>query len=342
MDKTTSMKQEILAWLLEPSDPGVQYLALRDLVEAPEDDPEFIQAKNAAHQAGPISTILEEMDPAGYWVDPGPGYYPKYRGSVWAVIALGQLGASPDIDNRIERAYRNLLEQSLTDCGQFAINGKPSTTVDCLQGNLCAAFLELGIDDPRLDAAFEWMARSVTGEGVAPLNEKKAPLRYYSGKCGPLFACGANNKLSCAWGAVKVMLALSLLPVARRTPLIDRAIAQGSDFLLEGDPARAGYPNGWSSKPSRNWWKFGFPVFYVTDLLQNVEALVRLGYARDPRLEKALSLILEKQDDKGRWLLENGYSGKTWVDFGEKKAPNKWVTLRAARVLKLVSENVSS
>jgi len=29
------------------------------------------------------------------------------------------------------------------------------------------------------------MARTVAGEGLAPLADKKAPLRYYAGKCGP-------------------------------------------------------------------------------------------------------------------------------------------------------------
>ena len=94
---------------------------------------------------------------------------------------------------------------------------------------------------------------------------------------------------------------------------------------------------GWNEKPSRNWWKFGFPVFYVTDLLQNVEALVKLGYGDDPRLAGALDLIREKQDVQGRWKLEYSYSGKMAVDFGLKKEPNKWVTLRAMRVLKAVN-----
>jgi hypothetical protein len=69
-------------------------------------------------------------------------------------------------------------------------------------------------------------------------------------------------------------------------------------------------------------------------LLQNVEAFVRLGYGDDPRLSNALNIIREKQDNNGRWALEYTYTGKTWVDFGEKKQPNKWVTARAAWVLK--------
>ena len=77
-------------------------------------------------------------------------------------------------------------------------------------------------------------------------------------------------------------------------------------------------------------------MFYVTDLMQNVEALVGLGYGNDPRLAHALAIIREKQDPQGCWLMEYYYTSKTWGDFGAKKQPNKWVTLRALRVLKAV------
>jgi hypothetical protein len=280
---------------------------------------------------------MAEMNEAGYWVEPGPGYRPKYRSTVWAVILLAQLGASASQDERISRACAYLLDQALASGGRFSASGAPSGTADCLQGNLCWALVAMGYDDPRLASAYEWMARSVTGEGVAPAGERQAPLRYYAGKCGPLFACGSNNKLPCAWGAVKVMLAFSVWPSARRTPLIERAQQLGAGFLLGTDPSLAAYPTGYADRPSRNWWKFGFPVFYVTDVLQIVEALVGLGYGDDPRLANALALVREKQDEQGRWPLEYSYAGKTWVDFGPKKQPNKWVTLRALRVLKAVS-----
>jgi hypothetical protein len=326
-----------LSWLLEKSDPGVCYLALRDLCDLEADDPELLDMRARAYREGPIASILDAMDPLGYWLEPGAGYYPKYRGTVWSLITLAQLGASAACDERIRRAAGYLLDQALAPGGQFSVNGAPSGTADCMQGNLCAALVDLEIDDPRLEAAYEWMARSVTGEGVAPQGEKDAPVRYYAGKCGPLFACGSNNKLSCAWGGVKVMLAFGKLPVNMRRPLVENAIQQGIDFFLGCDPATADYPNGWSDKPSGNWWKFGFPVFYVTDLLQLVEALVRLGYGNDPRLANAIQLIRQKQDSNGRWALEYDYAGKTWVDYGVKKQANKWVTLRALQVLKHAS-----
>ena len=334
MNWKAQLKGDSLHWLLETESPGVRYLALRDLMDASTNSTELKFARQEAHEKGPIASLLAEMHPDGYWVEPGPGYRPKYRSTVWALILLAQLGASADQDERIARACEYVLANTLSSAGRFSISGAPSGTVECLQGNMCAALLDLGWDDERLDAAFEWMARSVTGEGVAPLDDKDAELRYYAGNCGPGFACGANDKLACAWGAVKVMLAFAKLPAEKRTPLIDVAIERGVNFLFSVDPASAEYPHGYADKPSGNWWKFGFPVFYVTDLLQNVEALVNLGFGEDPRLQNALDLICEKQDSQGRWALEYDYAGKTWLDFGVKKKANKWVTLRALRVLK--------
>jgi len=326
-----------LDWLLEPQDIGVRYLALRDLVHA--GPKELDAACKQAHNEGPISIILSNMDKEGWWVKPGPGYNPKYTSTVWSIMLLSQLGANIKADVRVEKACSYLLDNNLTSNGLFTINGSPSGTVYCLQGNLSASLLDLGCNDPRLDKAFEWMARSVTGEDMAPASDKTAAFRYYAYTCGPSFNCGANDKKSCAWGGVKVMLAFSKLPKEKYTTIISKAIKTGVDFLFSKDPADADYPSGYATKPSGNWWKFGFPVFYITDILQIMEALVGLGFGKDPRLVRALDLIHEKQDADGRWALEHDYTGKTWVDFGPKKQPNKWATLRALRVLQKVEES---
>ncbi|MBI2911937.1 MAG: hypothetical protein HYY05_07320 [Chloroflexi bacterium] len=63
-----------------------------------------------------------------------------------------------------------------------------------------------------------------------------------------------------------------------------------------------------------------------------------LGYGGDPRLNRALRLILHKQDRQGRWKLENSLNGKMWAEIEQKGRPRKWVTLRALRVLKQVAQ----
>ena len=60
--------------------------------------------------------------------------------------------------------------------------------------------------------------------------------------------------------------------------------------------------------------------------------LGRLGVARSPQIAAALDIVRGKQDESGRWALE--YTPKnSWADFGRVGAPNKWVTLRALRVI---------
>ncbi|MGI6208554.1 MAG: nitrogen fixation protein NifH [Anaerolineae bacterium] len=323
-----------LNWLLDPADPGVRYLALRDLLDRPDGDGELEAARVEAHARGPIATILAAMHPEGYWLEPGAGYLPKYRSTVWSVISLAQLGASTSVDERVGQACRYVLDHALAPGGQFGDSHRPSLTADCLQGNMCASLLDLGCDDSRLESAFEWMARTVTGEGMASSDERDAPRRYYAGKCGPLFACGAHNRTSCAWGGSKVMAAFARYPQERHTPLIRRAVEAGVEFFLSKDPVACEYPRGYSAKPNGNWWRFGFPVFYITDVLQVAESMVALGYGADPRLANTLDYIRSKADSEGRWALEHSYAGKTWADFGAKKEPNKWVTLRALRALK--------
>jgi len=324
-----------LPWLLEKDEPGPRYLTLSRVLGA--DGPELKRARREAHLEGPIAKVLAQMDPEGWWVKPGPGYTQKYRSTVWAMILLAQLGARVEEDERVALACRYLLDQ-MSEGGQFTsiTSGTPAGTIDCLQGNLCRALTVMGCDDPRLDLAYEWMARSLTGEGVAPISERDAPVRYYQYKCGPDFACGVNNKLPCAWGGVKVMLAFAALPREKRTPLIGRAITRGVDFFFSIDPATAAYPTRTGDRLNRSWWKFGFPVFYVTDLLQLAAALTELGYGRDPRLAGVMELIRSRQDAQGRWSMEYDYNTKTWFNFGPMHQPNKWVTLRALEVLKEV------
>ncbi len=348
--------ESVMNWLLEPSDVGVRYLALRDLLHTPEGDEELKAARRAANALGPIARVLDNMRPEGYWEKPGPGYSPKYRSTVWSLILLGQLGASVREDSRIASACAYLLDHALAPGGQFSCStsGAPSGTIDCLQGNLLRALVALGCEDPRTDAAYEWMARSVTGEGVAPKEDRDAEVRYYAYKCGPDFSCGANYGYPCAWGAVKVMMAFAALPPQRRTPLIERAIGRGLDFLFSVELTSAAWPGhrylnperttmktygnpvpgdpGY--KPSSNWWKFGFPVFYNTDLLQVAEALTGLGWGMDSRAAGLMEYIRNKADASGRWALEYDYTGRTWGNYGAKGQPNKWVTVRALSTLK--------
>ena len=319
----------------DPANPGIRYFAFTDLLDRPSEDPDVLDARQAVMSTGPVPAILVTQEPEGYWVKPGPGYFPQYRATIWAVTMLGQLGAD-GANPSVHKGCQYVLEHSVDKNGAFSMAAIPSQAILCLNGHLLAALLDLGwLGEERVDRALEWVARMVTGEGVAPTENKSAALRYLkSGTCGPGFCCGLNAKKPCAWGAINVLVAFSRLPEEARTPLIQTAIEVGLQFLLSRDPALADYPMGGGTKPSKRWFKFGFPVFWATDVLQNLEALASFGYGGDARLSATLDLVLGKQDQLGRWTMEHSYNGKTLVDIEQKDKPSKWVTLRALRVLK--------
>jgi hypothetical protein len=104
----------------------------------------------------------------------------------------------------------------------------------------------------------------ITGEGV---------LKWPLGRTrGPGFACDYNGGLSCAWGAInggprhwagtaeavrEALLAFALIAPAERSPLVQRAVDQGVEFLLSRDAAVADYPAGRQGKTSPLWFRLG-------------------------------------------------------------------------------------
>lgn len=331
----TRLRGDPLPWLCEPdpANPGVRYFALRDLLDRPADDPGVLEAQAAIMLDGLVPAILAAQHPDGYWERPGSAYG-KYRSTLWQIMFLSDLGADPN-DARVRLGCDYLLRHSVASNGGFAFFTKtpnPSGVVHCLNGNVLAALIRLGwLEHPRVQQALEWQARAITGE---------APIQYMpSGTSGPEFACAINQQQPCAWGATKAMRALLAVPPGRRAQIVRRALERGAQFLLRYDLARATYP--YTKKVSAAWFKLGFPLSYWSDILETLAALVALGYGQDPRLAQATDWLLSKQDARGRWKLEHGLNGKMWVDIEHHGKPSKWITLRALRVVKALSDGTA-
>lgn len=333
---TDRLTGDPLPWLLDESTPAVRAATLQRLADRPADDPDVQDARTAAMRSDPIAAILAAQSEAGWWVKPGPGYGPKYTGTVWSLVFLEQLGADPS-DARVRRACEYVLDHTSTAAGGFACSAvakertpAPSLVIHCLNGNLLNALIGFGyLHDDRVQAAIRWAARSITGHPEHHF--------YASSTCGPGFACAANDRQPCAWGGVKEVLALARIPDSERSGEVADAVAVGAQFLLSRDPAVADYPMGWgNTKPSSSWFKLGFPSGYVADVLQVLEALAALGLGQDPRLANAVDWLVAQQGGDGRWVNRYAYNRKTWVDIEPQGKPSKWVTLRACTVLRAV------
>jgi hypothetical protein len=137
---------------------------------------------------------------------------------------------------------------------------------------------------------------------------------------------------NCFMGGMKMLRALARIPKNQRSTDLDRIIKQEVEIILENEIYRYLRNPDRSRKDKAGWKRFGFPLFYQSDVLEVLDILTELG-VKDDRMQECLDLVKSVQKD-GRWLLKNTYNGKMLCEIDEKNMPSKWITLRAARVLK--------
>ena len=134
-------------------------------------------------------------------------------------------------------------------------------------------------------------------------------------------------------GAVKMLKALSMIPKKNRNLDVKRIIEQEVEVILENQIYKyLKSPDG-SRKEKAGWKRFGFPLFYQSDILEALDILTNLD-VRDKRMVEAIKLVESLRTKDGTWLLKNTYNGKMLCEIDVKNEPSKWITLRASRVLK--------
>jgi hypothetical protein len=321
-DWEAQLKADSLPWLLEPDNPSVRYFTLTDILDRGATDAEVQAAKAAIMDSVIVREILAAQHPDGYWKKRGTGYFPQYKGTVWQLILLADLGADGE-DERVQRGCEQVLAGSLRSNGDFAAfslfgwkipSPVPNT---CLPGNLIRALLRFGYGgDRRVAQAIERSA------------ERCRDTRWM---------CLPARPDPCLWGVVKALSAFAELPADTRPSAVKEAISDGVELFLSFRFADEG--NG-RTITDPNWRRFGFPLYYQSDLLEALEVLTRLGYGRDERLQALRPLILAKQDEQGRWPLEHdgNWRGQGLVTVEKVGQPSKWITLKALRVLKKLEE----
>jgi hypothetical protein len=82
------------------------------------------------------------------------------------------------------------------------------------------------------------------------------------------------------------------------------------------------------------WTRFAFPPLWHYDVLRALDYLRAAGALPDPRNEEAVAIVRERRRGDGRWLLDVRHKDTPHEDLaGPVGAANRWVTLRALRVL---------
>ena len=91
-----------IAWLAE-GDPSVRLHTLTDLVGAAPDALQVQEARRAIMAEGPVPRILAAQQADGHSCERDRFYTDKYRGTVWTLLILAELGAD-GADPRVRAA----------------------------------------------------------------------------------------------------------------------------------------------------------------------------------------------------------------------------------------------
>jgi hypothetical protein len=82
------------------------------------------------------------------------------------------------------------------------------------------------------------------------------------------------------------------------------------------------------------WTQFAFPTLWHYDVLRALDFLRAAGVEPDARVEEAVATVLGRRQAEGRWLLDLRHRDTLHEELaGTVGAPNRWITLRALRVL---------
>ncbi len=325
------LKSDSVEWLLEESNPSVRYFALINLLDKHFSDIAVKAAKAEIMKVGPVPKILSKQNVEGCWMGNDRFYSAKYKGAVWQLIILAELGADGD-DERVKRACEFILENSQDrESGGFSIwrsaqkgGGRHSGVIPCLTGNMVWSLLKLGyLDDPRVERGIDWITTYQRFDDGIFNRPKGWPYDKTAGSC--------FGKHSCHMGVVKTLKALVEIPFEKRSEKVTATIGKSVDYLLKHHIFKRSHDLTRVSKPG--WLRFGFPLMYQDDVLEILGILTRLG-CKDERMQEAVNLVVSKQDAEGRWKLENTYNGRFHTNIEMKGKASKWITLNALCMLK--------
>jgi len=323
-----TIRSAVLDWLLEENNPSVRYFTLTDLLYRPKSDKAVTESRKNIIGSRLVLKILSSQKPEGYWEAPDRFYSAKYRGTVWQLLILAELGADKN-DRRIRNACEFILEHSQErESGGFSIRGGPkggarSGVIPCLTGNMLWSLFRFGYyDDPRVQHGINWLTTTQRFDDGIDEPPKGWPYDQWE-------ICWGKH--TCHMGVVKTLKALSEIPPDKRSSAMRNTIEQGVEFMLMHHIHKRSHNLNRLSKPG--WIRFGFPLMYQTDVLEILGILTNLGY-EDDRMNEAMHLLISKQDRRGRWKLEDTYNGCFQANIEQKGKASKWITLNALKVLK--------
>lgn len=298
---------EVLDWLLA-GDSAVQFQARRDLLG---DERPDLQ-RRIPHD-GDAAAILAAQRGDGHW---GEGsYQPKWTCTHYSLLELRDLAVPSGYPSCV-RAVSLLVGEKGADGG---VNPSRSVKVAdvCINGHSLAYASHFGVSTVEVASVVDFVLGQELPDGGFNCRSNRSGAR--------------NSSVHTTASVIDGFAEYLRRGHTHRADEVRGAMRRAADALL----ARRLYQRRSDGEPIRaEFTRLHHPARWYFDVLRGLEVLRAAGVAGDSRCAEALGVLGRRRLPDGRWAATSQYPGRTHVAYPPAGTPNRWVTLRALRVLR--------
>ena len=320
--------------LADPS-PCLRWLALKTLLNRPEDDPEMLALEPLRRTDPLIKGLLGSQASNGSWGsdDLAASSHPRHLVTSQALLRLGTLGFRGD-HPAVDRAAQYLFamqgpegawplpDRFSENPAKESYDTVPLQTALPLRGLAACGYAQ----DPRAEKAYDWLLAQRLEDGAWPTGTAAGSLGYVAG-----YRRLPHSRWGCRSNTTGALCCLALHPARKKTPPAQRAL----DLLL-GIPARE--PASLGFEAARIIGAEPYRGFFTTFARFDAGLLLRLcasigASIQDPRVQALVDFIRDQQGPYGLWQYTSQPQASRWVTYDLLSSLNQvdqntqWISL---------------
>jgi hypothetical protein len=295
----------VIEWLLD-SDPSIRWQVMRDLTDTPPGTAAAERARVASEGWGAL--LLDQQRPDGQW---GDGIAtPFWWSNMYTLLYLRDLGIDPK--SARARAAIDRVRDNITWGPGFGNSPFFQGEVEpCINGRVVALGAYF---DERSDRLVDRLLSEQLSDGGWNCEAERGSMRssFHTTIC----LLEGLLAFEQAFGA---------------TPAVTDARKRAEEYLLARRLLRR---LSTGEVIDGAWTQLAFPPLWHYDVLRALDYLRTAGVRPDARAEEAVAIVRERRQGDGRWLLDVRHEDTLHEELaGPVGAANRWITLRALRVL---------
>lgn len=314
-----SIPQETINWLLESQTPTIRYSTYKNILNLPDSDDRVRDTQAQIIDSDYVKAILADQNPEGFWYTQRHYYGPKYRSTHWSMLLLSELAVPAGV-RPLQKGAQFMIGRMEDEKNVYypiaSYQNKDQSGFCCYWGNWLRYQLYCGnIEHPTVQQVIDIICDDVHRQS----------------------RCEQNNHLPCAWGMIRSLYGLALIPEPARTEKVNEAINKSISFILDSYALnQANYPHPGKIHPI--WFKLSFPLYYQTDILFTLRVLGEVKALNQSGAQDALTWLEDKRKKDGTWRGGSPFRSRSHPFLSGPDSVNRWITLQALGVLSAANE----